>query len=173
VSSRTARATQRNRVSQYNKAAERWCFQSPSRQEAWAVSTLLSGHLLSRDQHGQVVLYCLSAVHWEESLIFTFSYFMCKSVLSVYYVRLWYSGRPEEGVRCWGPGAASQWSPLKSSECVCMFCSFVCVCVCVCVCVFPRDRVSLCSPGCPGTHSVDQAGLKLRNPPASASECWD
>jgi hypothetical protein len=32
-----------------------------------------------------------------------------------------------------------------------------------------RDRVSLCSPGCPGTHSVDQAGLKHRNPPASAS----
>jgi hypothetical protein len=30
-----------------------------------------------------------------------------------------------------------------------------------------RDRVSLCSPGCPGTHSVDQAGLELRNPPAS------
>jgi hypothetical protein len=28
-----------------------------------------------------------------------------------------------------------------------------------------RDRVSLCSPGCPGTHSVDQAGLKLRNLP--------
>jgi hypothetical protein len=24
-----------------------------------------------------------------------------------------------------------------------------------------------CSPGCPGTHSVDQAGLELRNPPAS------
>jgi hypothetical protein len=23
------------------------------------------------------------------------------------------------------------------------------------------DRVSLCSPGCPGTHSVDQAGLEL------------
>ncbi|GAB1296957.1 Serine/threonine-protein kinase tousled-like 2 [Apodemus speciosus] len=32
------------------------------------------------------------------------------------------------------------------------------------------DRVSLCSPGCPGTHSVDQAGLELRNPPASASQ---
>ena len=31
------------------------------------------------------------------------------------------------------------------------------------------DRVSLCSPGYPGTQSVDQAGLKLRNPPASAS----
>jgi hypothetical protein len=29
--------------------------------------------------------------------------------------------------------------------------------------------VSLCSPGCPGTHFVDQAGLELRNPPASAS----
>jgi hypothetical protein len=32
-----------------------------------------------------------------------------------------------------------------------------------------RDRVSLCSPGCPGPHSVDQAGLELRDPPASAS----
>ena len=30
-----------------------------------------------------------------------------------------------------------------------------------------RDRVSLCSSGCPGTHLVDQAGLKLRNLPAS------
>jgi hypothetical protein len=33
-----------------------------------------------------------------------------------------------------------------------------------------RDRVSLYSPGCSGTHSVDQAGLELRNPPASASQ---
>jgi hypothetical protein len=32
----------------------------------------------------------------------------------------------------------------------------------VCVCV--------CNPGCPGAHSVDQAGLELRNPPASASQ---
>jgi hypothetical protein len=31
-----------------------------------------------------------------------------------------------------------------------------------------RDRVSLCSPSCPGTHFVDQAGLELRNLPASA-----
>ncbi|GAB1302732.1 Lysosome-associated membrane glycoprotein 2 [Apodemus speciosus] len=30
--------------------------------------------------------------------------------------------------------------------------------------------VSLCNHGCPGTHSVDQAGLELRNPPASASQ---
>jgi hypothetical protein len=27
-----------------------------------------------------------------------------------------------------------------------------------------------CSPGCPGTHSVDQTGLELRDPPASASQ---
>jgi len=27
---------------------------------------------------------------------------------------------------------------------------------------FFRARVSLCSPGCPGTHSVDQAGFKLK-----------
>jgi hypothetical protein len=33
-----------------------------------------------------------------------------------------------------------------------------------------RDRVSLCIPGCPGTHSVDQADFELRNPPASASQ---
>jgi hypothetical protein len=44
-----------------------------------------------------------------------------------------------------------------------------CLCVVFFVClvflVF-RDRVSLYSPGC---HFVNQAGLKLRNPPASAS----
>jgi hypothetical protein len=32
-----------------------------------------------------------------------------------------------------------------------------------------RNRVSLYSPGHSGTHFVDQAGLKLRNLPASAS----
>jgi hypothetical protein len=35
--------------------------------------------------------------------------------------------------------------------------------------LFFRDRVSLYSSGCLGTHFVDQAGLELRNPPASAS----
>jgi hypothetical protein len=35
--------------------------------------------------------------------------------------------------------------------------------------LFFRDRVSPYSPGCPGTHFVDQAGLELRKPPASAS----
>ena len=33
-------------------------------------------------------------------------------------------------------------------------------------------RVSLCSPGCPGTHFVDQAGLELRNLPASAFDIF-
>jgi hypothetical protein len=37
-------------------------------------------------------------------------------------------------------------------------------------CFVFRDRVSLCSPDCPGTHFVDQAGLELRNLPASMSQ---
>jgi hypothetical protein len=41
--------------------------------------------------------------------------------------------------------------------------------LCFVFCFF-RDRVSLCSPGCPGTHIVYQAGLELRNPSASASQ---
>jgi hypothetical protein len=45
---------------------------------------------------------------------------------------------------------------------VCLFFGFFCLFVF-------QDRVSLCSSGCSGTHSVDQAGLELRNPPASAS----
>jgi hypothetical protein len=39
----------------------------------------------------------------------------------------------------------------------------------VCLFVF-RDRVSLYSPSCPGTHFVDQAGLELRNLPASTCQ---
>ena len=34
---------------------------------------------------------------------------------------------------------------------------------------FLRQGFSVCnSPDCPGTHSVDHAGLKLRDPPAAA-----
>jgi hypothetical protein len=44
------------------------------------------------------------------------------------------------------------------------FLLFVCLFVCF------QDRVSLCNPGCPGTHSVNQASLKLRDPPTSASQ---
>lgn len=36
---------------------------------------------------------------------------------------------------------------------------------------FSQDRVSLCHPGCPGTHSLDQTGLRLRDSSASAS--WE
>jgi hypothetical protein len=39
-----------------------------------------------------------------------------------------------------------------------------------CFCFCFRNRVSLYSPGCSGTHSIDQAGLELRNLPASASQ---
>ena len=41
---------------------------------------------------------------------------------------------------------------------------------CLFVFGFVFHRVSLYSPGCPETHFVDQAGLELRNPPASASQ---
>jgi hypothetical protein len=54
---------------------------------------------------------------------------------------------------------------------VCLF-SLVFVVVVVVVVLFWGGlvflaRVSLYSPGCPGTHFVNQAGLELRNPPAS------
>jgi hypothetical protein len=39
----------------------------------------------------------------------------------------------------------------------------------VCLFVF-QDRFSLCTPGCSGTHFVDQVGFELRYLPASASE---
>jgi hypothetical protein len=44
------------------------------------------------------------------------------------------------------------------------------VCLFVCLFFVFRDKVSLYSPGCPGTHFVEQAGLELRNLPASASQ---
>ena len=54
-----------------------------------------------------------------------------------------------------------------------LFCFFLFVClfvfVFVCLLLFFQDWVSPCSPGCPGTHFVYQAGLELRNLPASAS----
>jgi hypothetical protein len=48
--------------------------------------------------------------------------------------------------------------------------TFLFVCLVGLVWFVFQDRVSLCYPGCPGTHSVDQAGLELRNLPASASQ---
>jgi hypothetical protein len=58
-------------------------------------------------------------------------------------------------------------SPLHFSlEQIRMFSFYFIFCLFV---LFFRDRVSLCSPGRPGTHSVDQAGFEFRNLPASAS----
>jgi hypothetical protein len=54
--------------------------------------------------------------------------------------------------------------------CVCFLFFFFFVFFLFCFLFFFRDRFSLCSPGCPGTHFVNQASLELRNPPASASQ---
>jgi hypothetical protein len=59
--------------------------------------------------------------------------------------------------------------------CFCFWFWFFCFCFCFCfvfVFVFLSflDRVSLCSAGCPGTHSVGQAGLELRISRASAAQ---
>jgi hypothetical protein len=63
---------------------------------------------------------------------------------------------------CWSPlHCAQSWFSVLVSDCF-FFCLFICLFVF-------RDRVSLCNPGCLGTHSVDQAGLELKNLPASAS----
>jgi hypothetical protein len=40
----------------------------------------------------------------------------------------------------------------------------------VCLIILFSDRVSLCSPGCSGTHSVDQAGLECRDALVIASD---
>jgi hypothetical protein len=52
-----------------------------------------------------------------------------------------------------------------------VFC-FLYVCSFVCLFCFFGDRVSLFIPGWSGTHSVDQAGLELRNPPVTASRLF-
>jgi hypothetical protein len=54
----------------------------------------------------------------------------------------------------WTPNLKKKGEGGRSEFFVCLFCF-----------VF-WDRVSLCSSGCPGTHSVDQPGLELRTPPA-------
>ena len=44
-----------------------------------------------------------------------------------------------------------------------------CLVVCLVGLVWFFETEFLCSPGCPGTHFVDQSGLELRNSPVSAS----
>jgi hypothetical protein len=76
-------------------------------------------------------------------------------------IELMTTGRAVSVLTCYAisPSLFVIFDILTVSEFVCLF---------VCFLVF-SDRVSLCSPGCPGTHFLDQAGLELRNPPASAS----
>jgi hypothetical protein len=66
-----------------------------------------------------------------------------------------HSGPSSVGVLC----SSLQENPILPGL---LFCFFVLFCF--------RDRVSLYSSGCPGTHSVDQAGLEPGDPPASASQ---
>jgi hypothetical protein len=61
---------------------------------------------------------------------------------------------------CWSPGSSRRLRNTGQTRGFLFFFFFL----------FSPDRVSLCSTGCPGTHSVDQAGLWLRNLPASASQ---
>jgi hypothetical protein len=75
-----------------------------------------------------------------------------------------YSCMPEESVRSQDPITDGCEPLLLTTESSLQPCSLF-----VWFCFVFGDRVSLCSPGCPGTHFVDQAGLELRNLPASAS----
>jgi hypothetical protein len=59
---------------------------------------------------------------------------------------------------------------LERAQSIFLFYLFVCLSVCLFIYLFIYlDRVFLYSPGCPGIHYVDQAGLELRYIPASAS----
>jgi hypothetical protein len=81
--------------------------------------------------------------------------------------------------REWNSGEAVRAAVSKSGSsfpfsCLEVEAMWVLLLFCLFVCLFVlgggQDRVSLCSPGCPETQSVDQASLKLRNLPASASQ---
>lgn len=53
------------------------------------------------------------------------------------------------------------WHPYKKRVQILYSDLHVCFCArCFYYCLF-RDRVSLCNPACPGTHHIDQDGLKL------------
>ena len=99
-----------------------------------------------------LVLLENSSTHWPTMVILKNP--LCHSVL--YTFSFPQSRRQSSCYRC------LSWELLKRWR------LFLFVCLFVCLFVF-RDRVSLYSPGCPGTHFVDQAGLELKNLPASAS----
>jgi hypothetical protein len=98
------------------------------------------------------------------------------------------SGSRNTSLGVWGHGHNTIYHnyTLKKTEHFLYLCCIFCVCICTCVWrpmvdIMPllvtffffflvfQNRVSLYSLGCPGTHCVDQAGLELRNLPASAS----
>jgi hypothetical protein len=99
--------------------------------------------------HININIYIYIYIH-----IYIYTY-MCVCVCVCVYVCALYSQRPEKSIMLWG----SEATPFSSSNYYHYYLLLFC---------FFRDRVSLCSSGCPGTHFVDQAGLELRNPPASA-----
>jgi hypothetical protein len=75
----------------------------------------------------------------------------------------------QAGLKLRNPSASvSQVLGLKACTTTAQKLVYFFVCLVFCFVLFFQDRVSLCSPGCPGAHFVDQAGLELRNPPASA-----
>jgi hypothetical protein len=97
-----------------------------------------------------------------------FSVFLCACVFLEARRGLWSSGTGVTGMMCQSVwelvtelrSPAEQQGDALPGPFVCLF---------VCFLFSFWDRVSLYSPGCPGTHFVNQAGLELRNPPASAS----
>jgi hypothetical protein len=82
---------------------------------------------------------------------------------------------PQEGFHAWYYKLGDKFMAIESIDptrqltTVVLNSAIVKLFVLFCFVLFFRDRVSLYIPGCPGTHSVDQADLELRNPPASAS----
>jgi hypothetical protein len=58
------------------------------------------------------------------------------------------------------------------NTCACIYHTYTHESTLFVVCFFLR-RDSLCSPGCPETHSVDQAGLKLTKILSVPLEFWD
>lgn len=63
----------------------------------------------------------------------------------------------------WEPGLPSRRLRIN------VFCLFVYFLFCFCFVLFSKMG-SLCSHGCPGTCSVDQTGLELKDLPAPASQ---
>jgi hypothetical protein len=93
---------------------------------------------------------------WQTSRSFCLSAFILGSWVHLLYVYIYMSASAVMAIFCWLQ------NPALSIFFFCFFFVFVFV-------FLFRDRVSLYSPGCPGAHFVDQAGLELRNPPSSAS----